>query len=204
MKNLCLSVLLFAAITGLPAHSQITTMPTLGSPAPTLNGTGAPSANYACNTSFRNVEYYQSDAAVGQRIWMCDGTNWNQNAGVGVYGVYVQQLALTAGLTSQTICAADATCPAGFYHLDIGIEVTTAATVVSTQTTTVSYTNGASVARNTVPTGCSTTSIISVSDYSCGFTFFHAANTTVTVASALNALTGTPVYNFRAQLTRLH
>lgn len=195
MKKLLLSLLLIAS----PLLAQQATQATAGVPAQFLNGTGAPSASYTCNASFSNIPYYQSDAAAGQRIWICDGTTWNQNS--PALGTPINQTGIAGSLSSQTICAASAVCPIGLYHIDIYVEVQTVATG-SFSAMTLAYTDD--IGATTAPlTNCTTLSLAAATRCSVGWTFRHAANTTVTLATTVGTLIGTPSYSVYSQLTRL-
>ena len=112
-------------------------------------------------------------------------------------GTYVAQTGLTNSLAGQTICDTSATCPAGFYTLFVYVNITTAGTLVSALTSNITFTDDAR--SNTIALGANL-SLIGTTPASYIYSFYHAANTAVTVSTTAVSFTGSPVYNFRARL----
>lgn len=191
-----------------------TTQATAGMPGQQLSGATTPILSpFVCSSNLWNVTYYQTNAAAGRRFWNCSsadgvtGFAWTQAGGATAIGTSVAQTGLTTSLTSQTICPADGTCPAGLYHLDLYTNVTTGATLGSVTAVTVNYTDdggsvGVNVASVTTPT-CPSLILLTTMRCSVNYSFYKTANTSVTVSTTLGSLTGTPAYNFRAVLTQI-
>lgn len=113
-------------------------------------------------------------------------------------GQEIVALSQSAGLTSQTICDTSSTCPAGFYVLQVSIEPVSLGTLVSAINTAVTYTTDVRTYTN-MQLGNSL-SLVSSTPGAYFWTFYHAANTAVTVNTTAIALTGSPSYNFRARI----
>lgn len=193
---------------GLQGDSQVSVLSTSGTPAPTLSGTGAPSGNYTCNTNLANIMYIQTDAASGQRIWLCDNATgslaWDHFSPPQQIGTTVASTGVTGALAAQTICDTSATCPAGWYELYVYIRPTATGTLAASTTAQITYTDMIGTVTNyTLPSTCSGLNLLTVSPGSCDFFFYHAANTAVTLNTTFANLGGSPVYSVYARNTYL-
>jgi hypothetical protein len=117
-------------------------------------------------------------------------------------GTFINRTAQTTTMGAQTVCAADATCPAGFVVLYVYIRPTTAGTVVSALSSTLTFTDSVGTVTN-MSMGANA-SLLSLTPSFYAMPFYHAANTAITVNCTGVTLTGSPVYNFTAQLEWLH
>lgn len=113
-------------------------------------------------------------------------------------GQEIVALNQTASMSAQTICDTTATCPAGFYVLDVYVEPNALGTLVSALSASLTYTSDIRTYTN-LQMG-SNLSLVQTTPLAVHWVFYHAANTAVTVNTTAITITGSPSYNFRARI----
>lgn len=161
----------------------------------------------ACSTCFGQAN--QMPVYVAPGTYACSGaatavTSQAVNTGqtcatfAQPLGQEIVALNQTASMASQTICDTSATCPAGFYVIQVSIEPVNLGTLVSAINNSITYTSDVRTYTN-MQLGTSL-SLVGSTPGSYFWTFYHAANTAVTVNTTVVSLTGSPSYNFRARI----
>lgn len=211
MKRALLSFALFVMCGVILAQNPVSNQVTPiwhGSGLPTVVTTPWGTTGYPCSSSYDQVLFLNDIATFPvSKFWYCLGTtstwtNFPANGATPI-GTYVSTTANTSGVTTKTICPADTTCPAGFYHIDIVVVVTSGSTLATLASVTLAFTDAAGAASvnlaGTTTASCPTISLASVTRCSLGYNFVKTAGTAVTVATTLGG-TGSPTYNFNAVL----
>lgn len=111
---------------------------------------------------------------------------------------FVTQSGLTGALSSQSICDTSDACPPGLYTLFAYVSIQNTGTLLSAVTANITFTDWFRTNSNLALGGA--LSLLSTAPASYVYTFYHAANTAVTVATTTTTLTGSPSYNISYRL----